>query len=103
MNKTYYLYILASQRNGTLYTGVTSDLIRRVYQHKYNLIEGFTKEYQVHQLVYFEQHQEILEAIQREKRIKTWKRKWKLGLIEKDNPEWKDLYLEITGSRPAPG
>ncbi len=102
MNKSSYVYILASQRNGTLYTGVTSDLIKRVYQHKSDLVEGFTKKYQVHRLVYFEQHLDIFEAIRREKRIKEWRRKWKLALIEIDNPGWKDLYPDITGFRPAP-
>ncbi len=102
MNKTSYVYILASKRNGTLYTGVTSNLINRVYQHKSDLVEGFTKEYQVHRLVYFEQHLDIHEAILREKRIKEWQRKWKRALIEANNPDWKDLYLEITGFRPAP-
>jgi putative endonuclease len=102
MNKTSYVYILASKRNGTLYTGVTSNLINRVYQHKTDLVAGFTKKYQVHRLVYFEQHLDIYEAILREKRIKEWQRKWKLNLIEKGNPEWKDLYPEITGFRPTP-
>ena len=99
MNKTYYTYIMASQRNGTLYIGVTSNLIKRVYEHKNNLVEGFTKKYQVHDLVYFEQHLDVTVAIQREKRLKEWQRKWKLDLIEKGNPQWKDLYSEITGSR----
>jgi len=102
MNKTSYVYILASKRNGTLYTGVTSDLIKRVYQHKSDLVEGFTKKYQVHRLVYFEQHLDIHEAILREKRIKEWQRKWKLALIEANNPDWNDLYPEITGYRLSP-
>jgi putative endonuclease len=99
MEKTYYAYILASQRNGTLYTGITSDLIGRVYQHKNDLIEGFTKKYRVHRLVYFEQHLDVQAAIHREKRIKEWPRKWKLALIEAQNLQWKDLYSEVTGSR----
>ena len=99
MEKYYYTYILASKRNGTLYVGVTSDLVKRVYQHRNQLVEGFTSKYQVHHLVYFEQHQDILSAIQREKRLKEWQRKWKLALIEKHNPEWRDLYPEISGSR----
>lgn len=90
--KTYYVYILASQRNGTLYTGVTNDVRRRTWEHKQGLVKGFTKEYVVHILVYFEQHEDIEQAILREKKIKRWRRKWKLALIEKDNPEWKDLY-----------
>ena len=93
--KTYYVYILASKRNGTLYTGVTNDLKRRVWEHKHNLVKGFTKEYRVHILVYFEQHEDIEQAILREKKIKRWKREWKLDLIEKDNPDWKDLYTSI--------
>lgn len=93
--KTYYVYILASQRNGTLYTGVTNDVRRRVWEHKHALVKGFTKEYSVDILVYFEQHEDIEQAIIREKQIKAWKRKWKLELIEKGNPDWKDLYYEI--------
>ena len=99
MNKTYYTYILASKRNGTLYIGVTSNLIKRVYEHKNDLVSGFTREYQVHQLVYFEQHEDVAAAIRREKRLKEWQRKWKLALIEISNPRWTDLYDEITGSR----
>jgi putative endonuclease len=90
-----YVYILAGQRNGTLYVGVTSDLIKRVYEHKQNLIDGFTKKYSVHVLVYYEIHRAIEEAIAREKQIKKWNRQWKLRLIEEGNPEWKDLYDEI--------
>jgi len=86
------VYILASKRNGTLYTGVTSDLIRRIWEHRNNLIEGFTKRYDVHRLVFFEQHDDMVSAITREKQIKKWKRSWKLSLIEESNPEWRDLY-----------
>ena len=93
--KKYYVYILASKRNGTLYIGVTNDLIRRVYEHKNDLIDGFTKKYGVHRLVYYEQYDEIVNAIQREKRLKKWNRQWKIELIEKENPEWKDLYLQL--------
>lgn len=93
--KTYYVYIVASQRNGTLYTGVTNDVRRRVWEHKHGLVKGFTKEYGVDILVYFEQHEDIEQAILREKKIKRWKRKWKLDLIEKDNPDWKDLYPNL--------
>ena len=82
----YYVYILASQKNGTIYTGVTNDIRRRVWEHKHNLVKGFTEEYGVHMLVYFEQTEDIETAILREKQIKSWKRKWKLSLIEKDNP-----------------
>lgn len=86
------VYMLASQRNGTLYIGVTSDLIKRVWEHKQDFIEGFTKKYGVHDLVWYEQHADMLAAIAREKALKEWKRAWKLELIEKTNPEWKDLY-----------
>lgn len=91
----YYIYLLASQRNGTLYVGVTSDLIKRIWQHKNEATEGYTKEYQVKRLVYFEQYENVNDAILREKRLKHWNRKWKLALIEKDNPNWNDLYDEI--------
>jgi len=91
----YYVYILASKRNGTLYIGVTSELIKRVYEHKNNLINGFTKKYDVHNLVYYEPTEDINSAIKREKQLKKWKRAWKIELIEKNNPEWKDLYFEL--------
>jgi putative endonuclease len=93
--KQYYLYILASKNNGTLYIGVTNNLVRRVYEHKEGLIEGFTKKYNVKNLVYYEVHNDIYEAIKREKAMKKWLRKWKTELIEKTNPNWKDLYAEI--------
>jgi putative endonuclease len=89
------VYILASKRNGTLYTGVTSDLVKRVYEHKNGLADGFTKKYNVHRLVYFETHEHMNAAITREKQIKKWNRRWKLRLIEERNPEWKDLYGSI--------
>ena len=98
MQKDFYGYILSSKRNGTLYTGVTSNLIKRIWEHKNNCVEGFTKKYKVHRLVYFEKHFSAESAIQREKRLKTWKRQWKIDLIEKDNPEWCDRYTEVTGS-----
>ena len=91
----YYVYILASQKNGTLYIGVTNDLIRRVFEHKQELVEGFTKKYHVHRLVYYEIADEIESAIQREKRMKKWNRQWKIELIEKNNPNWEDLYLKL--------
>jgi len=100
MPKRGYVYILASKRNGTLYTGVTSDLVRRVWEHKQDQIEGFTKRYGVHRLVYVEAHDDIQDAIVREKRIKKWNRAWKIELIEKQNPDWKDLYEEIA-ERPG--
>jgi len=90
--KLYYVYILASQRNGTLYIGITNDLKRRVFEHKVGLIEGFTKAYKVNQLVYFEQTSDVRSAIEREKRLKEWKRQWKIELVEKENPAWIDLY-----------
>jgi len=93
--KQYYVYILASKKNGTLYIGVTNDLIRRVFVHKEGIIEGFTKKYNVKNLVYYEIHLDINEAIKREKAMKKWLRKWKIELIVKMNPEWKDLYEEI--------
>ncbi len=93
--KQYYVYILASQRNGTLYIGVTNDLARRVYEHKNGLVSGFTKKYDVHTLVYYEVWQDVREAIKREKLLKKWRRRWKLDLIEKNNPNWSDLYQDI--------
>ena len=93
--KHYYVYILTSKRNGTLYIGVTNDLVRRVYEHKHDLVKGFTKRYGVHMLVYYEKTESAEAAIQREKRLKFWKRKWKIRLIEEKNPEWNDLYDEI--------
>ncbi len=93
--KHYYVYILASKRNGTLYIGVTNDLIRRVYEHKNNTIEGFTQKYNVHMLVYYEQTESIDSALVREKQLKKWKREWKIDLIEQNNPEWNDLYHDL--------
>ncbi|MEN6318360.1 MAG: GIY-YIG nuclease family protein [Syntrophaceae bacterium] len=93
--KLYYVYILANKKNGPVYIGVTSNLIERIYAHKNNLIEGFTKKYHVHDLVHYEAYEDIYEAILREKRMKKWKRQWKTELIEQHNPEWKDLYDHI--------
>ncbi len=87
MEKSFYVYILASKRNGTLYIGVSSDMVKRVWEHKNKLVEGFTKRYGVDKLVYYEQFQEVESAIKREKRLKNYNRKWKLELIEKFNPE----------------
>jgi len=87
-----YVYIMASQRNGTIYTGVTSDIRRRVYEHKQGTFEGFSKEYDCKLLVWYEVYEEMIMAIQREKNLKHWVRKWKLQLIEKTNPHWEDLY-----------
>ena len=91
----YYVYIMASGKNGTLYVGVTRNLIKRVYEHKNNFVEGFTKKYNVHNLVYFEAFEDIKEAIAREKQIKHWRRHWKIKYIVDFNPTWKDLYSEI--------
>jgi len=93
--KTYYVYILASKKDGVLYVGVTDNLVRRTYEHKNNLVEGFTSKYFVYKLIYFEETSDINSAIAREKQIKRWKRNWKIELIEKENPEWNDLYDDI--------
>ena len=93
--KTFYAYIMASQKYGTLYIGVTNDLTKRIYQHKQNMVKGFTQKYHVHNLVYLEEYSDVNEAISREKNLKKWKRSWKIKLIETKNPEWKDLYSEI--------
>ncbi|MCX6353608.1 MAG: GIY-YIG nuclease family protein [Candidatus Aureabacteria bacterium] len=90
--KQYYVYILASKKKGTLYIGVTGGLIKRIYEHKNDIIEEFTREYQVHNLVYYEIYSDSYAAIVREKQMKKWKRQWKIELIEKRNPEWKDLF-----------
>jgi putative endonuclease len=92
--RSFFVYVLASERNGTLYVGFTSDLLQRVYAHKNDLIKGFTKKYGVHKLVYFEVCDDYDAALQREKQIKEWKRAWKIELIEKTNPLWQDLWDE---------
>ena len=91
----YFVYLMASKKNGTLYVGVTNNLIRRVYEHKSGLVEGFTSRYAVHQLVWFESTPSAEAAIHKEKQIKNWKREWKVALIEKGNGEWLDLYDTI--------
>ena len=91
--REYYVYILASKRNGTLYVGVTSNPAKRIWEHKNNLIEGFTKEFKVHNLVYYEKYNNIRKAIVREKQLKKWHRRWKIHLIERFNKDWKDLYF----------
>jgi putative endonuclease len=93
----YFVYILASQRNGTLYIGVTNDLIRRVYEHKSKSAPGFTSQYGVDRLVWFDQTDSVVSAIATEKRLKRWNRAWKVALIEKTNPEWEDLYPAVLG------
>ncbi len=95
MSKQPCVYILASDKNGTLYLGVTSDLVKRVWEHKNDVVPGFTNRYGVHDLVWYELHDSMESAIAREKAIKEWKRQWKLELIESMNPEWKDLYPEL--------
>ena len=95
MEKYFYVYIVASDRNGTLYIGVTSNLIQRIWQHQEKQVEGFTKKYEVQKLVWFEQHENAESAIIREKRIKKWNRDWKIRLIEETNPYWNDLYSSI--------
>ncbi len=95
MDKVYYVYMLASKRNGTLYVGVTNDLARRIYEHREGVIDGFTTTHNVKRLVWFEATSSIESAIQREKNLKHWVRQWKIDLIEQDNPEWRDLYDEI--------
>jgi len=94
--RSYWVYILASRPRGTLYVGVTRDLIRRVYEHREGLVQGFTKTYSVKMLVYYEQHATAVTAIQREKNIKHWSRKWKIDLIHSLNPDWRDLWEDIT-------
>jgi putative endonuclease len=97
MEKQPCVYILASQHKGTLYIGVTSNLVKRCWEHKTTLVDGFTKKYAVHCLVYYELHDDMASAITREKQLKKWNRVWKCRLIEKSNPEWRDLWKEILG------
>ena len=92
-----FVYLLASKERGTLYVGVTSDLVKRIWEHKSGLIEGFTRRYRVHTLVWYEAHTTMVAAISREKAIKEWKRAWKIELIETSNPKWLDLYPEVVG------
>ncbi len=93
--KSYYVYILANKRNGTLYVGVTNDLLKRIEQHKNGVVEGFTKKYGIKNLVFFEETTDVNSAISREKQIKKWRRDWKIKLIEEKNPKWKDLYYKL--------
>ena len=97
MAKAYYVYILTSRRYGTLYTGVTSDLIKRAWQHREGFVDGFTKSYGVKQLVWYEVHDDVRSAITREKQIKKWNRAWKIELIQGQNPQWRDLYEDVVG------
>ena len=91
----FYVYILTNESNNVLYIGVTSDICERVYQHREQLVEGFTQKYNVHKLVYYEQFEEVYDAISREKQLKNWRRQWKIDLIEKENPDWVDLFDEL--------
>lgn len=100
MERQPCVYLLASDRNGTLYCGVTSDLVRRVWQHREHLVEGFTRRYGATRLVWYERHATMASAIVREKRIKRWNRAWKLGLIDAMNPSWRDLWPDIVGVMP---
>lgn len=95
MSKNYYVYIVTSQKNGTLYTGITSDIARRTWEHREKIINGFSSKYNTKRLVYVETYNDVAEAIKREKNIKAWKRAWKIEAIEKQNPEWNDLYKTI--------
>ena len=95
MKKQPCVYLLASKRNGTLYVGITSDLVKRIWEHKNGVVEGFTKRYGIHKLVWYELHETLHGAIAREKAIKEWQRQWKLQLIEKTNPQWRDLYPDL--------
>jgi putative endonuclease len=95
MERIPCVYILASQLNGTLYTGVTSNLTKRIWEHQNNVVRGFTRKYDVHRLVWYEVHENMESAIQREKRIKKWNREWKIRMIEKVNPLWRDLYPDL--------
>jgi putative endonuclease len=97
VRKNYYVYMLASGRYGTLYVGVTSDLIKRTWQHREDFVEGFTSKYNVKRLVWYEVHEEISSAITREKQIKKWQRSWKIKLIQQRNPQWRDLFDEVVG------
>ena len=97
MEKSSYVYIMASRCNGTLYIGVTANLIKRVWQHREGICEGFTKQYKVNKLVWYEVHADIYSAITREKNLKVWRRPWKLDLISTFNPEWRDLYDDLLG------
>ncbi len=97
LTRRYFVYVLASRKNGPLYIGVTNNLIRRVHEHKEKLMEGFTQKYNVHKLVYYELCDDIHTMISREKQLKKWNRQWKINLIERNNPDWRDLYYDLLG------
>lgn len=92
--KTYFVYILASKKNGTLYVGMTSNLVQRIYQHKQKMVKGFSADHNVTKLVWFDSTNDVNEAVNKEQQMKKWKREWKLNLIEEDNPDWEDLSLD---------
>ena len=96
LTRSYFVYIMTNKKHGTLYTGVTNDLVRRVYEHREGLVEGFTRKHDLKKLVWFEPHDDIEQAILREKRIKRWRREWKIQMIQKQNPDWDDLWEEIS-------
>jgi putative endonuclease len=98
MDRQFYVYMLANRPYGTLYVGITNELLKRVWQHKSDLVEGFTREHQVHDLVWYEVHSTAYEAITREKTIKRWHRDWKVNLIQRMNPRWEDLYPALAGN-----
>ncbi|HWD29293.1 MAG TPA: GIY-YIG nuclease family protein [Rhizomicrobium sp.] len=102
MSKIYYVYIVASERNGTLYVGMTNDLMRRIWEHREGLVDGFTKKYGIKHLMHYETFEDVNAAIQREKRLKKWKRTWKIELIQKTNLDWTDLYEQMTAPQPLP-
>ena len=102
MEKEFHVYILASDRNGTLYVGVTSNLLQRIWQHRNGVVEGFTRRYRVDRLVWFEQQPDALAAVTRERRLKEWRRAWKIALIEAGNPAWRDLYDDLVGGGTGP-
>jgi len=95
MQKTFHVYILASKKNGFLYTGITSDLVKRIWEHRNGVMDGHTKTYSIKRLVYFEKYDDFDNAVKREKQLKKWRRTWKTDLIERDNPDWNDLYKTI--------
>jgi putative endonuclease len=96
--KNFYVYILCSKRNGTLYIGATSNIVKRIYEHKQGVMKGFTKRYNVHRLVWYEKHETVESAITREKQLKKWNRSWKIRLIEEQNSQWNDLYEKLCES-----
>jgi putative endonuclease len=93
--KSYFVYILSNKKNGTLYIGVTSNLIKRIWEHKTKIVKGFTEKYNIDKLVYYEQTENVMSALEREKQLKKWNRTWKIKLIEKNNSKWRDLYFDL--------